>query len=154
MKRFTLLAVTLFYGLFVFAQQEYEWDAYGVAFTLPDDFRETSSNSETFEAEGEGMAFSITVFEDGDLDEEDIVDFTLSIAEEINMDVADEADLVDVNGYVGAYILGMKDGVAFYLLGMIDPESETNFYALFAFDDEDDVADEDAVGILLSIRPI
>ena len=152
MKNTLLLFVAIFFSLTTYAQQEYEWDDYGLAFTLPDDFEETASSDEVFEAEGDGMAFSLTVFKDASLTEDDIVEFTLMIADEIDMDVADDADLVDINGYIGAYVLGMKDGVAFYILGMIDPDSDTNFYAVVAFDDEDDIADEDAVEILLSIR--
>jgi hypothetical protein len=47
---------------------------------------------------------------------------------------------------------GFKDGSRIMFAGMLDPRTQTNFFIAIVFDDEDTQAEEDALGILNSLR--
>ncbi len=152
MKRHLLLLLS-YCGTLIFcqAQQTFDWESQGISFTLPDDFVEVTNERRTFEAEGDGMEFGLYVFNDETIDVEDIIDLTLELAVDLDLEEIDDAEEIELNGLEGAYVLGYVDGDAVFLLGMIDPDSDTNFYATVTFADDDDVAEDTAFDILESI---
>lgn len=52
----------------------------------------------------------------------------------------------------GALVEGYKDGDRIVLLGFIDPDTDTNFFATITFGDNDRVAEDEAIYMIKSIR--
>lgn len=136
----------------LYAQQRYSWDEYGISFTLADDFRENTNNIEEFSASGDGMEMSIFPFKDANINDDDISQYTIGIAESIQMQEVDDVDLITLNDFKGGYVEGVKDGTRMFLMGLIDPNSDTNFFVLIAFANKDDEAVKEAVNIVKSIK--
>jgi hypothetical protein len=153
MKTVSLILLPLVLVLSVFSDNEWVWDEYGLAFVLPDDFEVETNDSEGFYALGDGMEFGIFPFHDDDIDAMDISVVTFAIADMLELDDYDEAVLVELNGLEGALVEGQRDGVRIVLLGIIDPETSTNFFATVEFYDDDEVAVDAAIDIINSIEP-
>ncbi len=147
-----------FFVLFLFVfnlatgQHNYVWDEYGVSFSLADDFRETVNNIEEFSASGDGMEMSIIPFKDETIDDSDITGYTMSVAASMNLGRIDDISKIDINGFKGGYAEGEKDGVKLFVMGLIDPDSDTNFFVIITFLDDDQNAIDEAVNICKSIR--
>lgn len=135
-----------------FSQQEYAWEAYNLSFTLDDDFEETSNNYEEFSASGNGIEFSILPFIDDTIDEDDITTFTMSIAASLELDQLNDISIIELNGFKGGYAEGHMDGALIFIMGLIDPDSDSNFFVILGFDNEDEEAFDKAVNICQSIK--
>lgn len=133
------------------AQQTWEWDAYKVKVDLPDDFKVTKNNDNEFEAAGEGMDLLIYIFEE-DITLDDMRDATVSVANDMKMEIVDAVQNIETRGFEGKYVAGYLEESAVLLCGLINPKNLTNFFVVIVFDDEDTVAEEDAFKILDSIR--
>lgn len=136
------------------AQQKYTWDEYGISFSLADDFRETVNNIEEFSADGDGMSMSIIPFKDESIDDSDITKYTIGIAKSLNLEGIQDVDVISINNFEGGYVEGVKDGAKIFLMGLIDPNSATNFFVIITFIDEDKEAIKEAINICKSIRKI
>jgi hypothetical protein len=153
MKSFLFVFLSLFLvSKEVLSQQNYLWDEYGISFSLADDFVEETNNIDEFSAAGDGMYMSIIPFKDGSIDDSDIVTFTIEIAKSLNLQEIDDVDVLDLNYFQGGYVEGYKDGAKVFLMGMIDPNSDTNFFVIITFLDQDHIATEEAINIVLSIN--
>ena len=91
-------------------------------------------------------------FSDNTIDHSNITEYTLAIAKSLELERLDDVDVAELNGLKGAYVEGSKNGFRVVLLGFIDPESDTNFFAVITYADDDDVADDEAVRIIKSFR--
>lgn len=138
----------------VTAQQyyDYEWSDYNITFSLAEDFKEVTNNGSEFTAVGDGMEFGIFPFSDATISDADISDYTASLAESIHMKEIDDARVLSINGLEGALVEGYKDGDRIVLLGFIDPNTDTNFFATITFGDNDRVAEDEAIYMIKSIR--
>ncbi len=148
----TVLFFTLSLNQSIFAQQAYVWDEYGLSFTLPDDFKEVVSNGEEFSADGDGMSVSILPFKDASLNEADITSFTMQVASSLELDRIADLSLIKFNGFSGAYAEGASDGATIFMMGLIDPNSDTNFFVIITFAERDQVAIDDAIDICKSFK--
>lgn len=147
----------LFISAFLFlqsanAQQVYNWDEYGISFTLADDFKETVNNIEEFSASGDGMELVIIPFKDETIDDTDINAYTMSIAASLKLQRVDDINTIDINGFKGGYAEGVLDGAKIFIMGLIDPTSDTNFFVIITFLDQDENATKEAVNICTSIK--
>lgn len=115
------------------AQQDFEWEKYGLAFTLADDFKVTANTDESFEASGDGMEFGVYTWENPNLTQEDLGDLIVELAGDIELSIVDDADYIELNQLKGAYVEGYKDGSRIFVMGMMDPDSEANFFALVTY---------------------
>jgi hypothetical protein len=149
---FIFLVCCAFSG--IIAQQNYEWDYYGIRFTLADDFQEVVSNEEEFTAVGDGMSFSIIAFHDESLDKFEISAYTLEVAESLELDWVDDLNLINFNGFKGAYAEGVLNEEKIFLMGLIDPKSSTNFFVIITFYYDDENAINEAIRICRSIRKL
>ncbi len=131
---------------------DYEWEHYNIVFTLANDFKAVTNTADEFTASGDGMEFGIFPFNDHTVDHSNITAYTIEIAKSLKLEQLDDVDVIDLNGLKGAYVEGYKDGVRILVLGFIDPDSDTNFFATITFADNDQVAEDEAVEILKSIR--
>lgn len=134
------------------AQTTWEWEQHHISFTLADDFKATSNNANEFIAKGDGMEFSIFPFSDPDIDQSDITKYTLEIAKSVELEELDDVDVLEMNGLKGAYVEGYKDGSRVVLLGFIDEATDTNFFSVITFSDDDEEAEKEAVRMISSIR--
>jgi hypothetical protein len=153
MKKYLLSALLLcVLAIPAFAQDEYTWEDYDLQFTLPANFELTASSGEEFTAEGEGMSFSIIPFDNESIDASDITSYTIEIAASLGLDGIDDVDLIDINGFAGGYVEGNQDGVTLFMMGLIDPDSDTNFFVIIAFEEGDENAIDLAIDICRSIQ--
>lgn len=136
------------------AQQVYTWDEYGISFTLADDFKETVNNIDEFSATGDGMELAIIPFKDESINDEDINAYTMSIASSLKLQRVDDVSVIDINGFKGGYAEGVLDGAKIFIMGLIDPDSDTNFFVIITFLDQDENATAEAVNICTSIKKI
>lgn len=151
---FVLLFSFVLFSVQSIAQQSYTWEDYGISFTLADDFVETVSTGEEFSASGDGMALTILPFSDETIDDTDITGYTMSIAASLNLGRIDDISTINFNGFKGGYAEGVLDGSKIFLMGVIDPKSDTNFFVIITFLDGDENATEEAVNICKSIKKI
>lgn len=151
---------TLFTSIFClvlsisYSQHVYTWDDYGISFSLANDFRETVNSGEEFAAVGDGMEMSIIPFADETIDDKDITTYTMSIAASLNLTRIDAINEIQINGFKGGYAEGMSEGVKVFIMGLIDPDSDTNFFVIITFLDNDKLAIEEAINICKSIHKI
>ncbi len=152
-------SLILFFSAFLLvgsinAQQNYTWEEYGISFSLADDFHETANNIEEFSAVGDGMNMSIIPFKDGSIDDSDITGYTMAIAASLNLERIDDVNVINVNGFKGGYAEGASEGAKIFVMGLIDPDSETNFFVIITFLDNDGNAIDEAINICKSIQKI
>lgn len=136
------------------AQQNYVWEEYGISFTLADDFVEEHNDINEFSAAGDGMFLSIIPFKDASIDDSDITVYTVQIAASLGLEEIDDVDVLELNYFQGGYVEGYKDGAKIFLLGMIDPDSDTNYFVVITFQDEDEEAIKEAINIVTSIQKL
>ncbi len=139
-----------FSASFMFSQQDYTWDEYQVSFTLADDFEEVTNDADEFSAIGDGMEISILPFNDETIDQGDITAFTMTVAASLELDRVDDVSEIEINSFDGAYAEGEIDGTRVFMMGLIDPDSETNLFVIITFLDDDQNAVDEAVNICLS----
>lgn len=151
--RITMFLLLSFFTVAVQAQDvDFEWTQHHIKFTLSEDFRVTANSAEEFTASGDGMEFGIFPFSDNTLDHSNIAEYTVEIAKSLELEEVDDVDVLSLNGLEGAYVEGYKDGDRVVLLGFIDPSSDTNFFAVITFADDDPEAEKEAVRMIESFR--
>ncbi len=137
-----------------YAQQYYTWDEYGISFSLADDFKEVVNNIEEFSAVGDGMEMSIIPFADETVSTDDITVYTMAVAASLNLDKFDDINTIQLNGFEGGYAEGVIQGEKIFLMGLIDPKSDVNFFVIITFLDNDQNAIEEAIEICRSFQKI
>jgi hypothetical protein len=158
-NHYTMKTFVLYFALFISAvtvqaQQNYVWDEYGISFSLADDFEEVFHNYEEFSAVGDGMEMAIIPFKDETIDDSDITGFTMQVAASLQLDRIDDVSVIKLNGFKGGYAEGVLNGEKIFLMGLIDPKSDTNFFVIITFLDNDQNAIDEAVNICKSFRKI
>lgn len=147
---FLILALSVFYTTTITAQQHYQWN--NIAFTLEDHYEVVLQEEAAFAAIGDGLEISVAAFENADIDVEDITALTVEMALEENLEAVDDADVIELNGLVGAYVEGYKNGDRVFCMGMINPQTNGNFFVMITFGDVDEWAEDAAINILNSFR--
>jgi hypothetical protein len=149
-----LIALLSLFSNVIYSQDkwDFEWEQHNIAFTLAEDFKTVTNTDDEFSAKGDGMEFSIFPFSDASIDHSNITKYTLDIAKSISLEKLDDVDVIDMNGLEGAYVEGYKEGSRIVLLGFIDPASETNFFCVITFSDDDKEAEDEAVRMIKSLR--
>jgi len=136
------------------AQQQYTWEEYGISFSLADDFLEKKNDATEFSADGDGMSLSIIPFKDASIDQEDITGFVMEAAASMELDRVDDVSTIEINGFQGGYAEGVQDGGNVFMMGLIDPDSETNFFVIIAFLEGDGNAIDEGIEICRSIQKL
>ena len=129
------------------AQKVFEWAEYGIAFDLADDFQETVNSSDQFSADGDGMSVSIFPFRDETIDDADITAYTIAAAASLNLDAVDDVNFININGSSGGYAEVVSEGEKNFIMGLIDPNSDVNFFIIISFADGDALATQEAIDI-------
>lgn len=121
--------------------QQYEWDQYGIGFTVAQDFVIQENNERAFSAtsnDGE-ISISINPWKDSSITEDNMADTVLMLAKQItndnNRDIA--GNYLEIDDFSGYYIITASeddfDFIAIVLL--IDSESSTNLAIAIGFND-------------------
>ena len=148
---FTLTSILVLSAFYCQAQHTWDWEAYEVSIDLPNDFKVVQNTSNEFEAEGEGMEIYMYIFE-SDISLREMKDATIEVAHEMELKEWDVVQNIKTRGFKGKYVAGYLNGRAVLLSGLINPDNITNFFVVLTFNDDDEVAEEDAFEILDSIR--
>lgn len=138
-------------GFNTMVNDTYVWDYYGIAIDVPEDFKVLKNTDTEFEMKGDGMQLYMNVFEE-DITLETMADALAEAAIAIEMEEVDRVLELTGNGLDGFYVEGFKNGHRVMLSGFIDPKSQTNFMMVITFLDDDNVADEDGIAIINSVR--
>jgi hypothetical protein len=151
--RWPLLSVLLMVLLSAFrvADKNCVWETYKLQITVPDDFSVLKNTNEEFELEGDGMSIAFDTFEQN-VSADELGEATNEAAAALKMENVREQQEIKPNGLEGHYVEGRIGEDRIILAGMLDPESNVNFFVAITFDNEDDVAEVDARAILNSIR--
>lgn len=148
----TLLTIICSFIIFgsALAQKTYVWKSFNIKVTVPNDFRVKKNTAQEFEMKGQGMDLSILIHEE-DVAIEDLDEAAIAGANAMDLQEVDAAQHVNINEFEGFYVEGFKEGhrIMFACLG--NPKSHTNFFIVITFDDDDKVAEKDALGILNSL---
>ena len=133
LKNFFSTTVFLILSIFVFgaaqAQTDYTWEGYGLAFTVPDGFTETTSTDEKFEGKSDAAKvhlFGIYPISDANITQDNLKEALIEMAAASGMEVQD-ADHIEFNGFSGLYAEGEIEGVPTFFACMLDPNGELNF---------------------------
>ncbi|TAE34009.1 MAG: hypothetical protein EAZ91_01485 [Cytophagales bacterium] len=138
---------------FAVTSQTFTWEYYKVQLTVPDDFKVTQNTDEEFEMAGDGMTLLMELFEQNiTIDELD--EAVKTGAKTLKLEAVDDQHELDVNGLQGYYVEGIVKGNRVMFVGMMDPNSNTNFFISLVFDDEDKTAEADALRILSSVKKL
>lgn len=116
--------------------KDMEWDQFKIAFKVPDYFEEKSNTEKAYTASGSDFTLSIQPWKDATMTAEDVANKALKKLNATDVTVTSQ-EKVKLKGFEGYQIIGagaQKDkAMIFVVLGMIDPEGETNFSAYIMF---------------------
>lgn len=144
MKKLSLvLLVTLFTMTqqSVFAQSftEWNWKTYSLKFSAPSDFKVETNTADEFTAKlsNDLLHLSIIPWKDASLTKATLKKSVRDLCTEIGYTAREIGTItdLDLNGFEGCYAMVSKDGVTLIVEGLLDPESETNFYAIIVYGD-------------------
>ena len=138
------------------AQDSYEWDRYGIGFSVAEDMliEENSDDAFTVVSPDGEIAVSISPWADGFVDEDSLAEAAISMAIDLYYidDSEIDGDYIEIDSFNGYYVLaapGTDEGPDFILLALLlDTESDTNIVAAIAFEDGNEY---EAVDILESL---
>jgi hypothetical protein len=134
MKRtFFLLLAGLFALPVAQAQTDMVWDDYGLGFTLPRGMRVIENDGEVFSAESDDLHLTIMPYADPTLTPDDMADFVVAMANELDYDRLTDADELALNDLYGYYLEGVKDGVKAVLIALMDEHSASNYIVVIVY---------------------
>ena len=125
------------------AQTDMVWDAHGVGFSVPENFKIEVNNREEFSAGNDNLYITIMPLQDETITDEDLADVVVVMAEEMEYDRIQEGDAIDIDDFTGYYVKGKKEGVNAVLLALLDKESSTNLFVAIVYNNgyEDEAVD-------------
>lgn len=152
LKNFFSTAAFLILSIFVFgaaqAQTDYTWEGYGLAFTVPDGFAETTSTDDKFEGKSDAAKIHLLglyPISDANVTEDNLLEALIEMAAASGLNVED-ADKIEFNGFKGLYAEGEIEGVPTFFACMLDPNGELNFIVTIVHNNA-----EAAIAIMKSI---
>ncbi len=154
MKKILLISTLILLFTFskpVLAQdlKTWKWDTYGINFGVPNDFQVDTNIGDEFSGFAIGLSLTIFPWKDAEISTEHLAEATVELAKEMEYSEITNADNVQLNGFEGVYVQGVKDGVNALILSLLDPESDNNFYVVITFED---TYEEDAMAIVKSFQ--
>ncbi len=147
------LIITLqwFTSGFTFVDRTHTWEKYNLQVTVPDDYNVVKNNTEEFELEGNGIQLTLNSFEQN-VSIDELGEATAEAASALNLNGIGEQQELDTNGLEGYYVEGILDEDRVIIAGMIDPDSNANFFVAITFANDDEAAETDAFKILRSVK--
>ncbi len=143
MKKVSVLVMALFFTVLcnfsASAQEEYTWDDYGLKFSVPSDFKESTSDGEKFEGSsnrGKIYLFGLYPIKDENITNDNLAEAVNAMAKESKMKVTD-AHEIDFNGFEGYCAEGTIEGKPAFFACMLDPNGDLNFIITLLHDNAD-----------------
>lgn len=144
----------------IYAQKTWTYKQYGLQFTTPAEFNVSKNDASSFVAsDGRSITLSIYPYKDASVTKEKIADIAWNKVNATNKK-SDESIPIELDGYEGYAMVGsgMQNNreVVFIAFGCIDPSSETNFYSVIYYwnDENADANTDKAIGILKSFKKV
>lgn len=141
LKTLLLVVVATFAMQLSFAQgfTNWNWTTYGLKFSAPSNFKVITNNSEEFTAKlsNDLLHLSIIPWKDASLTTATLKSSLRELCQEMGYTAREIGTIHDLelNGYEGSYAMVTKDGVTLIVEGLLDQESETNFYSIIVYTD-------------------
>ncbi len=130
---FSILGLFVLASASAFAQTELRWDAHGVGFTVPSNFKIEANNVSEFTAGNDNLFLTIAPIQDEDLTKDNLADAIVAMAEGMEYDNLEKVAEAEVHDFVGYYVIGEKDGAHALLMAMMDTESSTNLLVVVVY---------------------
>ena len=152
MKKNTLILTVIFLCIaaFTYAQTEYEWEHYGVGFSVTEDFEVEVNNEKEFTAVSSDGLIDISVlpWSDGTVNEDDLDEHLIDFASEI-FDEADDlvADDLEIDDFIGSFLVAQQNEALILAAFMLDIHSQTNVTVQITFEEGNE---DEAIKILES----
>lgn len=118
----------------VSAQQRYTWKQYGLSFSVPTNFKITENTAESFQANNGQIHLAIAVVDYDGLNEDDLAETLLMMAEEAGMTDGEVGPLA-LTTLEGAYIEGVVDEANMCFVLLADTESNIALLASVVYAD-------------------
>jgi hypothetical protein len=135
-QRFSsLIGLLLLATSSLFAQVELRWDAHGIGFAVPGNFKVEANDADEFAATNGDQYLHITPIQDENITDEHLAEALIAMAEGLEYDALTQAAAADLHDFTGYFVLGKKDGVNALLMAMMDTKSSTNFLVVLVFAD-------------------
>ncbi len=133
-----------------FTQKTFVWEYYQIQITVPDDFQVLKNDNHDFEMKGDGMDLAMHIFEEN-ISIDELNEATIHGAKAARLTEVDEATEIRVNELEGFYVEGYKEGFRVIFAGLGDPSTQSNFFLVITFADDDNEAEKAAFQILNSL---
>jgi hypothetical protein len=136
---FLLVAIVSIASMTVNAQTmtTWNWKTYGVEFKAPSDFKVQTNTADEFTAKlsNDLLHLSIIPWRDATLTTATLKKSVRDLCTEMGYTSREIGTITDIelNGLEGCYAIVSKDGVTLIVEGLLDPASETNFYAIIVY---------------------
>lgn len=151
-KVIKLLCVSIFLmgATAIFAQDmiDMEWSNYNIAFQIPSDFKERECTDTLYSGATGKFSLTISPWKDANVTEIDVAKKGYdTYTATTNKQKLDEGEMPDMeeSGFKAYYIVGSgtqtNKALYFIVVGVINPNSDVNFYARFAWWDNPSVND-------------
>lgn len=142
LKTFLLVVVATFAMQLSFAQSgftNWNWEKYGLKFAAPSSFKVVTNNANEFTAKlsNDLLHLSIIPWEDASLTTATLKSSLRSLCQELGYTAREIGTIydLDLNGFEGSYAMVSKDGITMIIEGLLDQDSETNFYSIIVYAD-------------------
>ena len=130
------LVCSLSFGATAFAQVDYHWDAHGIGFSIPSNFKVLNNNAELFEAENANLHLTINPFQDESLTMENLASEIIKSAKELGFQGGAEIDEIKIDDFEGYYAEGTLEGQGAFFAILLDTKSSTNMVITLVYDDK------------------
>ncbi len=115
----------------------WNWKTYGISFKAPSDFKVQTNTKDEFTAKlsNDLLHLSIIPWRDATLTTATLKSSVRELCTEMGYTSREIGTITDIqlNGLEGCYAIVSKDGVTLIVEGLLDPSSETNFYAIIVY---------------------
>jgi hypothetical protein len=133
------------------ALEEWNWEDYNLKFSIPKGFKVETSTGEEFSGKCDAAKihfFSITPFQDGEVNEDNLKEAVGVMAKEAKMRVT-ETKPIEFNGFKGYYAEGTLEGFPAFFCCVLNPNDDNNFIITILHNNTDA-----AVKVIKSIKPM
>ncbi|MDH6358440.1 hypothetical protein [Parabacteroides sp. PF5-9] len=132
MIRLLLVLSSFLLTLNVNTFQKFEWEQYGLSFSVPADFKRVGNNKESFEAKNDNIHLAIEVFDYKGVSAENMGEILGGMANDAGMQNAEFGELV-LTTLEGAYIEGTVGGINMIFVALMDTDSNVALLASITY---------------------
>lgn len=117
------------------SQTTWTYSQYSLKFTTPSGFNVQTNNGQQFTGTAPGISLTIYPWSDASVTRDNLYSYLENYALNIGYSSLTDGDELDLNGYQGGYVEGIKDNYNAIIIGLLDPYSSTNFIVIISYYD-------------------